>query len=234
MVSFMIKHKNLLLLLTVLFFVGSLGFVGAGVFIEEYGPNAAIAKVGDTKIKYKDYLQAVNLVDREARNSEKYTEESINQIKQEVLQQMINEESLSQAANAFGIGTSDMEIGYTIQNSPLFNKGGLFNKKAYVWIVRNTFNMNPAQYEENLKKQKLAAKFQNLIILSAKVPQQELEMLYKAEGKNAKEIEKNKDAFALAAVQLKAQSLMNKYTDGFNAKGNIQVFDKSEQQNGQE
>ena len=51
MFDFFNKYKNPILIITVLFFLGSLGFVGAGVFIEEYGPNAALAKVGNQKIK---------------------------------------------------------------------------------------------------------------------------------------------------------------------------------------
>ena len=51
MISFFVKYKNIFLILTVAMFIGSLGFVGAGVFMEEYGPNSAIAKVGETKIE---------------------------------------------------------------------------------------------------------------------------------------------------------------------------------------
>ena len=135
MISFFVKYKNIFLILTVAMFIGSLGFVGAGVFMEEYGPNSAIAKVGEVKIKYRDYMNAVNLVERQARNSnEEYTEETSKKIQKEVLQSLINQESLSQAATQFGLGISDAEIGYTIKNSELFGKNGLFTKKAYVWI----------------------------------------------------------------------------------------------------
>ena len=57
MISILNKYKNPILIITILFFVGSLGFVGAGVFMEEYGPNAAIAKVDGESIKYKDFLR---------------------------------------------------------------------------------------------------------------------------------------------------------------------------------
>jgi len=229
MISFFTKYKNIFLVLTVVFFIGSLGFVGAGVFMEEYGPNSAIAKVGEVKIKYRDYSNAVSLMERQARSSDKeYTEETSKKIEKEVLQSLINQESLSQAAKQFGIGVSDAEIGYAIKNSELFGKNGLFTKKAYIWIVRNNFGMNPAQYEETLKKQKLAEKFQNMIVLSAKVTPQELEFLQQTQVKKIAADQKSKDAFALAALELKAQSLMDKYTDQFTAQNHIEIFKKEQ------
>ncbi len=230
MISFFVKYKNIFLILTVAMFIGSLGFVGAGVFMEEYGPNSAIAKVGETKIKYRDYMNAVNLVERQARNSnEEYTEETSKKIQKEVLQSLINQESLSQAATQFGLGVSDAEVGYAIKNSEVFGKNGLFTKKAYVWIVRNNFGMNPAQYEETLKKQKLAEKFQNMIILSAKVTPQELEFLKGTQIKKIGDDKKSADAFEMAALQLKAQSLMDKFTDSFTAQNRIETYNKQTQ-----
>ncbi|MDR0953135.1 MAG: SurA N-terminal domain-containing protein [Elusimicrobiota bacterium] len=226
MISFLIKYKNVFLILTIVFFLGSLGFVGAGVFMEEYGPNAAVAKIGKGKIKYKDYTTAVNLMDRQMRGEDNYNENTLKQIKQQVLQTMINEESLAQSAAKFGMGVSDLEIAYTIRNSPLFNKNGLFNKTAYVWLVRNNFGMNPAEYENTLSKQKLAAKFQNVLILSAKTTPQEVKMLYKSQGKKDAEIDKNLDAMALAAMEIKAQALANQFTRQFNETETVEIFDK--------
>jgi hypothetical protein len=237
MTSFFIKYKNFFVILTVVIFIGSLGFVGAGVFMEEYGPNAVIAKVGDVKIKYKDYMNAVGLVEKQARSSnQEITQDTAKKIRQEVLQGLINQESLSKAADKFGIGVADSEIGYEIKNSGMFGQGGAFNKKAYVWAVRNNFGMNPEQYEQTLKKEKLAQKFQNLIILSAKVTPQELEMLRGAQNQAtaaaaAKPEDKNaQDTFALAATQLKAQTLMNKFTEQFTAENRVEVFSKVQQQ----
>ncbi len=235
MVSFMIKYKRVFLILTVVFFLASLGFIGAGVFIEEYGPNAAIASVGGVKIKYKDYNTALQLVETEARKSEDYNEEASKQIQQEVLQQMINEASLTQSALGLGLGVSDIEVAYSIQNTPAFTNGGSFNKRDYIWTVQNRFNMTPYEYESALKKQKLADKFQNLLILSAKITPQEEEMLYarrssvtdKAIKSSGADEKTAKTAFALAAVKLKAQSLMNDFIKRFNETKQIQIFKRA-------
>ncbi len=237
MISILNKYKNPILIITILFFVGSLGFVGAGVFMEEYGPNAAIAEVDGEPIKYKDYIKNVELLSREASNSEDYTEEDEKTIRQEVLQNMISQVSLAQAAEKAGLGVSDMEIGYTIQSSPAFNNGLGFNKQVYVWTVRNTFGLNPAEYEAQLKREKLSSKYQNMLILAAKVTPQEEQILKtetdkelaktKKNTKNSKEEEqKVQDALTLATIQVKAQDLLKSYSDEVNAANKIQIFNK--------
>lgn len=238
MFEFFNKYKNPILILTVLFFVGSLGFVGAGVFAETYGPNAAVAKVGNQVIKYRDFIRNVNLALKNAQNEDSYDESTEKALRQEVLQQMIQQVSLAKAAKQAGIGVSDMEIGYTIQNS--FNDGSGFRKQDYIWIVRNNFGMNPADYEAMLKEQKLAAKYQNMLILAAKVTPQE-EQLLKAEtdkavkqaAKDKKAKKDNKDnkenadaAVTLAAIQLKAQDVFKSYSDKLNAENKITIVGK--------
>lgn len=221
MISFLVKYKNIFLFLTIAFFLGSLGFVGAGVFMEEYGPNAAIAKVGSSRVTYKDFETSYKIAETQAReNLDENTPEVPATLKQEVLQALINEESLSQTACKYGLGVSDLEVGYAIKSS--FSAGDMFNKNSYIWVVRNQFGMNPSQYEAMVKKQKMAAKFQNMLILSAKVPQQEIDFLYKKDPK-AKTTDQENEVMALAALQIKAQSLMNSFTDDFNTKQTVEI-----------
>jgi hypothetical protein len=233
MVSFMIKYKNILLIATVLFFIGSLGFVGANVFMEEYGPNTAIAYVGNAKIKFKDFENAYRAAERRQHEAAPPAEEDENtgdaerKLRQEVLQAIITEESLAQSARKYGIGVSDLEIAYDIKNT--FSDNGLFNKKAYVWIVRNQLGMNPEQYEAALLKQKMANKFQNALILSAKLTPQEAEfMLPKTEEpkKGAKSQSlpgPDADAAAIVLMQFKAQALADSFTRQFNARERVEL-----------
>ena len=237
MISILNKYKNPILIITILFFVGSLGFVGAGVFMEEYGPNAAVAKVDGEPIKYKDFLRNVELVSQEARNQEDYTEDTEKAIRQQVLQAMITQETMAQAAEKFGLGVSDLEIGYEIKNSPAFNDGNGFNKNAYIWVVRNQFHLNPSEYEAQLKKEKLASKFQNTLILSAKVTPQEEKLLkeetdkvFASDKEAAKKLSSDADtaqaALQLAAIQVKAQDLLKAYSDKINGENKIKLFYK--------
>ena len=231
MFDFFDKYKNPILIITVLFFVGSLGFVGAGVFMEEYGPNAAIAKVGKQKIKYRDFSRYFDLALKNAQSEQDFDETAEKQLRQEVLQSMITEITLAQAAQQAGLGVSDIEIGYTIKSN--FNEGNTFRKEDYVWIVRNTYGLNPADYEEQLKQQKLSSKYKNMLILAAKVTPQE-EQILKAEtdkvlsaDKKAKQDDKNTQAaLTLAAIQLKAQDLLKSYSDKFNAENKVIILGK--------
>ncbi len=226
MISFMIKYKKVFLILTIAFFLGSLGFLGAGVFMEEFGPNAAVAKVGDAKIKYGTYdLLARNIEQQMSQQAEAgFTDEMRAQIRREVLQQMINEESLWQAAVKFGLGVSNLEVAYTIRNSPMFNQGGGFDKRIYTWIVRNNFGLNPAEYEFDVKKKKASAKFENMIVLAAKVTPQEAEILSRADKDAAKLYKDDKAQFTFGLIQLKAQSLMDKFTQQFNAENKVEII----------
>ena len=221
MYSFMIKYKNIFLIATIGLFVGSLGFVGAGVFVEEYGPNAAIAQVGKTKIKARDFESAYRLAERnqrEQRREQEQEEETderadAKKLRQEVLQAMITQESMVQSAKKYGLGVSDLEIGYDIRNQ--FSQDGLFNKQAYTYVVRNHYGMTPVQYEDMMLRQKLAGKFQNLLILSAKVTPQEAAMMIP------------KDMEAQAAddmlTRIKAQSLADAFTRQFNEQEKVEV-----------
>jgi hypothetical protein len=231
----MIKYKNVLLIATVFFFLGSIGFMGANVFMEEYGPNTAVAYVGGTKIKFKDFETAYRAAERRQREAglpeaeEENADEAAKKLKQEVLQAIITEESLAQSARKYGIAVSDLEIAYDIKNT--FSDNGLFNKKAYVWIVRNQLGMNPEQYEAALIKQKMANKFQNALILSAKLTPQEAElMLPKTEEpkpkKGAKQQtppEPDADATAIVLMQFKAQALADSFTRQFNARERVEL-----------
>ncbi len=235
MFDFFNKYKNPILIITVLFFLGSLGFVGAGVFIEEYGPNAAIAKVGNQKIKYRNFNRYVDLAIKNAQDEQDLDEAKEKQLRQEVLQSMISEITLAQAAKQAGLGVSDVEIGYTIKSN--FSDSSGFRKDEYIWIVRNTYGLNPAEYEEQLKQQKLSSKYKDLLILAAKVTPQE-EQILKAEtdkvmstdkkgNKKSEEDDKNTQAaLTLAAIQLKAQDLLKSYSDKFNAENKVVILGK--------
>ena len=68
-----------------------------------------------------------------------------------------------------------------------------------------------------------------MIILSAKVTPQELEFLKGTQIKKIGDDKKSADAFEMAALQLKAQSLMDKFTDSFTAQNRIETYNKQTQ-----
>ncbi|MBQ4493410.1 MAG: SurA N-terminal domain-containing protein [Elusimicrobiaceae bacterium] len=211
MISFFIRFKNIILIAIIVCFLGSLGYVGVGAVNEAYGPNAPIAKVGKENIKYRDYDRALKNAYQtiEAQDTQEADDLIREQLKQEVLQGLISQSTLKQAALELGLGVSDMETAYTIKNSPLFNITGSFNKDTYLWIIRNRLGMNPEEFEQEVKNGKLAENFQKVLIYTAKVSPQEEEFIQKT-------IFKGKDTEKEQFILLKAQTLANNFLHDFN------------------
>ena len=215
MISFFIKYRNPILITTVVIFLASLGVLGAGVVADQYGLNAVLAKVGNAKVKYKNFANTYDMARRQYINEGKeLTEEEDKQLKQEIVQSLIMQEALSQAAEDFYIGTSKAEVAYMIKNMPIFAPGGQFSKNAYIYVVRNQFHVNPAEFEDNLKKQISVQKFQRVLALTALPTSFEKAIL----AKEAALKEEEKQALESYMIQLKAGSFASAFSDALNAK----------------
>lgn len=215
MISFFIKYRNPILITTVIIFLASIGILGAGVIADEYGATAVLAKVGNTKIRYKTFTTIYNIQRQQYINEGKeLTEEQDKQLKQEIVQSLIMQEALSQAAEDLDIGTSKTEVAYTIKNMPMFSPNGEFNKNAYIYVVRNQFHVNPAEFEDNLKRQISVQKFKRILALSALPTSVEKAILTK--GSELKEEEKQ--ALESYLLELKANSFAAAFSDALNAK----------------
>lgn len=217
MISFFIKYRNPILIATVLIFLVSIGVVGAGVVADRYGANATVATVGNNKIKYSTVINAYNILRQKYIDEGKeISEEQDKQLKQEILQSLISEEALSQAAAELGIGTSKMEVSYAIRTTPLFAPNGEFNKNAYVYVVRNQFHVNPAEFEENLNKQLNVRKLRRALGACSLPTSYEKAILTKNMPKELKA--EDKDALENYLFEVKAASFGAAYSDDLNAK----------------
>ena len=215
MISFFIKYRNPILITTVVIFLASIGFLGAGIVADQYGANAVLAKVGNAKVKYKTFVTFYNLARQQYINEGKeLTEEQDKQLKQEIVQSLIMQEALSQAAEDIGIGISKTEVAYIIKNNPAFAPNGEFNKNAYIYVVRNQYHVNPAEFEDNLKKQISVQKFQNILAMSALPTSFEKSIL----TKDAVLKDEEKQALENYVLQVKANSFASAFSDALNAK----------------
>ena len=220
MISFLVKFKNIILIAIIVCFLGSLGFVGVGAFAEEYGPNAAVAKIGKEKIKYRDYERALrnayqNLQEQDSQEEENLVRE---QLKKQVLQELLSQAALKQSALELGLGISDMEVAYAIKNNPAFNAAGSFNKQTYLWIIRNRLGMNAEEFEQEIKNAKIAENFQKILLFAAKTSPQEEEFVQETFFKGQK-------AEPTQILFLKAQNLANNFSQDFNQR-NLITFTK--------
>lgn len=226
MISLLRKYRRALIISIVVVFVASIGFMGiSGVRTMSMGD--AVAKVGKNKISYKDYSMAYDkAIQSYHEMGVEVNEEIINMIRQRVLQGLINNEILYISALEYGIGVSNAEIGYDIQNSAMFNdKDGKFDKRAYEWAVNNVFRMNVQEFENNIKKYKLSLDFNNLLESVSVVTPREAKTFYRVQnGKNMPSDKLEETAGLMRKA--KQQALMNEYTKYFNDNNEIIVSKK--------
>ncbi len=217
MISFFIKYRNPILITTIVIFLGSIGILGAGIVADQYGTNAVLATVGKEKIRYKDFVNTYEMVrQRYIDEGKELSEEENKQLKQEIVQSLILEEALSQEAKAFGLGTSKMEVAYIIKNNPMFAPAGEFNKNAYVYVVRNQFHVNPAEFEAKLAKQMTVQKLRDILLRASLPTSFERDILIKDAPSNLKDEEKQ--ALESYLLQLKSHSFNAAFSEALNNK----------------
>ena len=215
MISFFIKYRNPILITTVVIFLASIGILGAGVVADQYSANAVLAKVGNAKVQYRAFATNYEMARQQYINQGKdLTEEEDKQLRQEIVQSLIMQEALSQAAADFGIGTSKAEVAYMIKNMPIFAPNGEFNKNAYIYVVRNQFHVNPAEFEDDIMKQTSIQKFRRVLAVCALPTSFEREILTK--GATLKDEEKK--ALEKYLLEIKSGSFANAFSDALNAK----------------
>ena len=156
MISFLIKYKKSILIITLAFFIGSIIYLG----LDSYHRGAfstTAASVGGTDISYRTLYKMAEDRASLIRNQGVDVDENLMKfITQQSLSALISEEVLNQAAQNIGLHVSDYEIAYDIQMAPQFNAGGQFNRIAYEYALKHSLGMTPAEFESQLRKNKMA------------------------------------------------------------------------------
>lgn len=157
----------------VLFFVVILSFIFWGVGTVDKTDVDILAEVGKYKITSEDYWRTYDSIYRFYREiyKDKFDEEMEKQLnlKENVLNSMINERVLLIAAKEAGISVSDTELQDSIAREPAFMRNGAFDKELYVNRLR--LNRTTPEIYENAKRRELTAdKMRRLIELSIDVP----------------------------------------------------------------
>ncbi|WP_428898205.1 SurA N-terminal domain-containing protein [Parelusimicrobium proximum] len=208
--SIFYKYKKPILVVTLLFFLGGVFYVGASA-VSAVAPGSAVATVGKGKVKFSTYETLVNLqlrqlqqLDIDLDNIDE--EELVNSIRAQVLSSMITEEALYQSADKAGIGISDYEIAYEIKSSPMFNYGGIFSKQIYTDALRQTFKMHPSEYEEFMKHSKMAQMFATVSGSVFRMSPEETAFVYQSQHGNMKDYDKNKALFEETTLEGKLEA----------------------------
>ena len=229
MISFLIKYKKLILIITLGFFIASIGYLGLSSFnMGVLSSNAAM--VGNTPITKRDLYRAKEIQARVLRNSGIDIEDNMDRLlTQQALSALISEEMLNQAAKEFGLSVSDYEIAFDIQSSPAFKENGQFNQKVYENAVRYQVGSTPAQFEEQLRRSKLADRFRMALYSIYKLTPEEVRFSYQTQNGNLKDFDKNKSAFEKQLFETKMETAQRAFVDDFNNRVEIKTFLNDEQ-----
>lgn len=224
MISFLIKHKKSILIITLAFFIGSIVYLG----LDSYSRgafNTTAATVGGTEISYRQLYKVSEDRARAIRNQGIDVDEDMTKfIQQQVLAALISEEVLNQAAHKIGLNVADYEIAYDIQTAPQFNDNGRFNRQAYAYALKHSLGMTTTEFEEQLRKTKLADRFRGVLYSHYKLTPEEIKYSYKVQNGNMKDFEKNKAAFSANLLDTKMETAQKAFFDEFNNQVNIKTY----------
>jgi len=142
----------------VLFFIIILSFIFWGVGTVDKSTTVPVAQLDKEKITAEEYWTAYDRAREFYREmlKERFTEEAEKQLnlKQRVLDSLIDERVLLMAAKKAGITISDEELQSAVMNDPLFIRDGKFNKDVYVRTLQ--LNRMTPELFESMKRRELA------------------------------------------------------------------------------
>ena len=213
MMNFFRKHKVAIILIILVGFFGGTFIAGFGV--STFGNSASsfdtAAVVNGKKIPYKYYYSLYNYTLNLLRGSnQNVTDELMRLTKNQILNNLIQDELIWQQSKKYGITVTDAELAKDIQSYPYFlNENEQFDSRYYYQFLNN-LRMAPKDYENLRRKQIASNKMQMLIASSARVSQSEVEM---KKGSNISE-----------QTQIKANEVLNDWFDTIKKDSKIQIL----------
>ncbi|MGB9711138.1 MAG: SurA N-terminal domain-containing protein [Thermodesulfovibrio sp.] len=149
-----------------LFFLVIITFVFWGVGSVDKQHSAVVAEVAGQKITAERFWREYEATRRLYREIFKDKAAEMEQnLKEKVLEDLINEELLLYLAKKYGIEATEREIQDAIINDPRFQRNGIFQKDIYFQILRLN-RITPQQYESSLQRQITIGKTFQIIMLA--------------------------------------------------------------------
>jgi peptidyl-prolyl cis-trans isomerase D len=208
MLNFMRRHAQSWIIKAI-FVVIILVFIFWGVGSFRARHEVVVAKVNGEPIYYKDYINLFRQVIESYRARFKdFNEDWIKRLnlRQTVLDQLIERRLLLQEAKKMGLTVSETEVWERIASYRVFQRNGKFDPKLYESVLAR-YHYTPAQFEAAIREDIAISKLRHLIENLAHVSEKELYETYAwikqkinlrflelAPNKFSKEIKPNEEA----------------------------------------
>jgi peptidyl-prolyl cis-trans isomerase D len=207
----------------VLFFIVILSFIFWGIGTVDKTGGDIVAEIGKHKITAEEYWRSYENVNRFYREiyKEKFDEEMEKKLnlKEKILDSMIQERVLLIAAKDEGISISDEELREAVTHEQAFMRDGVFDKNVYLNRLK-LMRITVEEYE-NAKRQELTLnKMRRLIELSVDVPDLSAD-LQKLSGD-----ERSMNMLREAMLNEKREKAMRSYVDGLKKDIKIKIDTK--------
>jgi plasmid maintenance system killer protein len=156
----------------VLFFIVIISFIFWGVGNVDKSTAVPVAEVGKEKISVEEYWMTYDRTRQFYRDllKENFTEEMEKKLnlKQKVLDNLIEERVLLITARTIGMTVSDDELQDAIMNDPTFVREGKFSKEIYLRTLQLN-RITPEGYETLKRRDLLSDKMRRFIVESVDI-----------------------------------------------------------------
>jgi peptidyl-prolyl cis-trans isomerase D len=140
--------------LLMLLMIGGMAIFGLGDY-SFGGAQPFVAKVGDKIISEQDFAERMQDQQRQMRSmmGESYNAKMFDtpQFRRQLLDQMIDEELISQAGTGAGMAVSDAKIREEIGKIEAFKSEGKFDQELYLRLLKSN-GMSPQQFQERMRR----------------------------------------------------------------------------------
>jgi peptidyl-prolyl cis-trans isomerase D len=182
MMSWMRQMSRYFLALVVLTFIASLAYFGA---TQDRANPTVVATVNGEPISAAAYDQTHRALVEQYRQTlrERFSDDLLRtlRIQDQVIDRLVTERLLQQRAATEGIRVLDEELADEITRIQAFQEGGRFSRERYVRVLsRLNPPLTPAAFEEEVRRQLLQRKLQELINDGVKVSAAEVRQYWEA------------------------------------------------------
>lgn len=226
MMDFFRRNMRAIFAITAVGFLAGI-FIGFGGYF--FGSKSFTDKVADVNgvpIPYRSYTLLYNrVIDNMRESNTDLNDEALKRKKDEVIQDLIQEEVFWQESRKYGIIVTDNEIAIDISNFPAFQQGGKFSKQLYFQALSWKLHMTPGEFEESRRRQIAIARLRSLITSGIKITDRELLENYKEKNKGKiKNFEKDKEKFYNEVLQEETIALLNEWYKSISASLKVKVY----------